>query len=58
MAQLEAHLAGHCQRGGMVVLTTHHSLQQVPAGYRELDLGALKAASGATVEPALAGDPA
>ena len=49
MAQLEAHLAGHCQRGGMVVLTTHHSLQQVPAGYRELDLGALKAASGATV---------
>ncbi|RMS60244.1 hypothetical protein ALP65_03403 [Pseudomonas aeruginosa] len=57
VAQLEAHLAGHCQRGGMVVLTTHHSLQQVPAGYRELDLGALKAASGATVEPAL-GDPA
>ncbi|MEG6992915.1 heme ABC transporter ATP-binding protein CcmA, partial [Pseudomonas aeruginosa] len=28
-----------------------------PAGYRELDFGALKAASGATVEPAL-GDPA
>ncbi len=57
VAQLETHLAGHCQRGGMVVLTTHHSLQQMPAGYRELDLGALKAASGATVEPAL-GDPA
>lgn len=57
VAQLETHLAGHCQRGGMVVLTTHHSLQQMPAGYRELDLGALKVASGATVEPAL-GDPA
>jgi len=57
VAQLETHLAGHCQRGGMVVLTTPHSLQQMPAGYRELDLGALKAASGATVEPAL-GDPA
>lgn len=39
VAQLEAHLAGHCQRGGLVVLTTHHSLQHKPATYRELDLG-------------------
>lgn len=39
VAQLEAHLAGHCERGGVVVLTTHHSLQHKPATYRELDLG-------------------
>ncbi|TBU95364.1 cytochrome c biogenesis heme-transporting ATPase CcmA [Phytopseudomonas dryadis] len=39
VAQLEAHLAGHCQRGGLVVLTTHHSLTLMPEGYRELDLG-------------------
>ncbi|WP_255840569.1 cytochrome c biogenesis heme-transporting ATPase CcmA [Pseudomonas benzenivorans] len=39
VAQLEAHLAEHCRRGGTVVLTTHHSLAIKPAGYRELDLG-------------------
>ncbi len=39
VAQLEAHLAQHCENGGMVVLTTHHTLAHTPAGYRELDLG-------------------
>ena len=39
VAQLEAHLAGHCERGGVVVLTTHHSLQHKSATYRDLDLG-------------------
>ena len=39
VAQLEAHLAAHCERGGMVVLTTHHPLAQTPSGYRELNLG-------------------
>ena len=39
VAQLEAHLADHCERGGVVVLTTHHSLQCTPATYRNLDLG-------------------
>ena len=39
VAQLEEHLAGHCERGGMVVLTTHHTLARVPAGYRDIDLG-------------------
>lgn len=39
VAQLEAHLSSHCERGGVVVLTTHHSLQHKPATYRELDLG-------------------
>ncbi|MCQ0169617.1 heme ABC transporter ATP-binding protein CcmA [Pseudomonas sp. S12(2018)] len=39
VAQLEAHLAAHCERGGMVVLTTHHTLAQTPSGYRELNLG-------------------
>ena len=39
VAQLELHLAQHCEKGGMVVLTTHHTLANTPAGYRELDLG-------------------
>lgn len=39
VAQLEEHLVRHCQRGGMVLLTTHHTLTAKPAGYRELDLG-------------------
>lgn len=39
VAQLERHLAAHCERGGMVVLTTHHTLTETPAGFRELDLG-------------------
>lgn len=39
VAQLESHLARHCEQGGMVVLTTHHTLAVKPAGYRDLDLG-------------------
>ncbi|MCF4982009.1 cytochrome c biogenesis heme-transporting ATPase CcmA [Pseudomonas gessardii] len=39
VAQLEEHLARHCEQGGMVVLTTHHTLARMPAGYRDLDLG-------------------
>ncbi|SQH34876.1 cytochrome c biogenesis heme-transporting ATPase CcmA [Pseudomonas mucidolens] len=39
VAQLEEHLAKHCEHGGMVVLTTHHTLARIPHGYRELDLG-------------------
>lgn len=39
VAQLEEHLARHCEQGGMVVLTTHHTLNRMPAGYRDLDLG-------------------
>lgn len=37
--QLEQHLVEHCNKGGMVILTTHHHLQNVPATFRELDLG-------------------
>ena len=39
VAQLEAHLAAHCERGGTVVLTTHHTLERKPSGYLELNLG-------------------
>ncbi len=39
VAQLENHLAEHCENGGAVVLTTHHALSRIPAGYRNLDLG-------------------
>jgi len=39
VAELEGHLARHCEQGGLVVLTTHHTLSEKPAGYRELDLG-------------------
>ena len=39
VAQLEHHLAAHCEQGGLVVLTTHHELNVKPTGYRELDLG-------------------
>ena len=39
VVQLEQHLSEHCQRGGMVVLTTHHPLQKRPERYAELDLG-------------------
>ena len=39
VAQLEEHLARHCESGGMVVLTTHHTLSRMPAGYRNIDLG-------------------
>ncbi|TRX74414.1 cytochrome c biogenesis heme-transporting ATPase CcmA [Pseudomonas mangiferae] len=39
VAQLERHLVRHCERGGLVVLTTHHHLTERPATHRELDLG-------------------
>ncbi|MFS0826428.1 cytochrome c biogenesis heme-transporting ATPase CcmA [Pseudomonas phoenicis] len=39
VAQLERHLAAHCEAGGTVVLTTHHELCERPPGYRELNLG-------------------
>ncbi|MFL9812367.1 cytochrome c biogenesis heme-transporting ATPase CcmA [Stutzerimonas sp. VN223-3] len=39
VAQLERHLAAHCEQGGMVVLTTHHSLTCKPVGFREIELG-------------------
>ncbi|UQY34377.1 cytochrome c biogenesis heme-transporting ATPase CcmA [Pseudomonas fulva] len=39
VSQLEDHLAAHCRAGGLVVLTTHHSLSRMPDGYRDLDLG-------------------
>ncbi|MDF3936778.1 cytochrome c biogenesis heme-transporting ATPase CcmA [Pseudomonas citronellolis] len=39
VAQLEEHLARHCENGGLVVLTTHHTLTRMPGGYRALDLG-------------------
>ena len=39
VAQLEEHLTAHCERGGVVVLTTHHTLSRMPAGYRDIDLG-------------------
>ena len=39
VSQLEAHLAAHCEQGGTVVLTTHHTLELKPSGYRELNLG-------------------
>lgn len=37
-AQLEAHLAAHCSRGGTVVLTTHHELTRLAQAYADLDL--------------------
>ncbi len=43
VAQLEQHLAQHCQNGGMVILTTHHQLTQRPERYMEIDLGQLAA---------------
>jgi heme exporter protein A len=39
VAQLEQHLAEHCEQGGAVVLTTHHTLSRVPARYKDIDLG-------------------
>ena len=38
VAALEAHLLAHAARGGIVILTTHHSLDHL-AGLRCLDLG-------------------
>ena len=38
-AQLEAHLAMHCERGGTVVLTTHHELARPVQAYAVLNLG-------------------
>jgi heme exporter protein A len=39
VAQLEEHLARHCEGGGTVLLTTHHTLARMPSGYRSIDLG-------------------
>lgn len=39
VTQLEQHLAVHCEQGGAVVLTTHHTLSRTPARYRDIDLG-------------------
>ena len=39
VSQLEAHLAAHCGQGGLVILTTHHTLSSQPASYRDLALG-------------------
>ena len=39
VSQLEDHLAAHCRQGGLVILTTHHTLGHLPDGYRDLDLG-------------------
>lgn len=39
VAQLERHLAQHCNNGGMVIFTTHHYIQHTPETFRELDLG-------------------
>jgi heme exporter protein A len=50
VAQLENHLAGHCEQGGMVVLTTHHELTVKPTGYRELDLGSVDVSFAAAPE--------
>ncbi|NAT39935.1 hypothetical protein CU661_25095 [Pseudomonas syringae pv. actinidifoliorum] len=44
IAQLENHLADHCEKGGMVVITTHHPLSRLPAGYRSIDLAQAVAA--------------
>lgn len=38
VATLEAHVLAHAAKGGIVVLTTHHSLEHLP-GLRCLDLG-------------------
>lgn len=43
VAQLEEHLAKHCEHGGMVILTTHHQLMKRPLQFREIDLGQLAA---------------
>jgi heme exporter protein A len=51
VAQLESHLAGHCEQGGMVVLTTHHELTVKATGYRELDLGSVDVSFAAAPEP-------
>ncbi|WP_426152725.1 cytochrome c biogenesis heme-transporting ATPase CcmA [Pseudomonas sp. DC3000-4b1] len=45
VAALEAHLQGHCEGGGAVVLTSHHELSRMPARYRELRLGVETSAS-------------
>lgn len=39
VADLEQHLAQHCEQGGIVVFTTHHELQHRPSQFTELDLG-------------------
>ncbi|WP_093391799.1 cytochrome c biogenesis heme-transporting ATPase CcmA [Halopseudomonas xinjiangensis] len=37
VAELEAHVLAHAERGGVVILTTHHSLDHL-SGVRRLDL--------------------
>lgn len=39
VAELEQHLVAHCERGGMVIFTTHHELQQRSDNFVELELG-------------------
>jgi heme exporter protein A len=39
VSQLENHLASHCQQGGLIVLTTHHTLGITPPLFRTLELG-------------------
>jgi len=39
VADLEQHLAQHCEQGGIVIFTTHHELQHRPSQFTELDLG-------------------
>jgi len=39
VTQLEQRLTQHCEQGGAVVLTSHHQLVRMPAGYRTLELG-------------------
>jgi heme exporter protein A len=41
LVRLEAHLAAHCERGGMVVFTAHHEVSTRPARYCELVLEAV-----------------
>ena len=39
VADLELHLAQHCEQGGVVLFTTHHELQHRPQQYINIDLG-------------------
>ncbi|TWH64927.1 heme exporter protein A [Azomonas agilis] len=39
VTQLEQHLVRHCEAGGLVILTTHHTLTLTPARFTTLALG-------------------
>lgn len=39
VTQLEQHLVRHCEVGGLVILTTHHTLTLTPARFTTLALG-------------------